>query len=63
MADYRKVAEQYGVRVFIFPKSATSGAEYRAALTAGRKCRAAKKMPPPNFARITKEGNVGSLTE
>ena len=46
---------------FMFPKSATSGAEYRAALTAGRHklLKLAKKMPPPNFARITKEGNVG----
>jgi hypothetical protein len=61
ISEYRKVAEKYGARVFTFPKSYATGAEYRAALTAGRHklLKLAKKMPPPNFARITKEGNAG----
>jgi hypothetical protein len=59
--DNRKAAETHRARVFCFPRCFPSGAEYRAALTAGRHriLRLARKMPPPNFARITREGTVG----
>lgn len=54
-------AKTSGARVFCFPRSYVSGAEYRSALTAGRYklLHYARKMPPPNFARITREGTVG----
>ena len=58
--ENKKAAEVNRARVFCFPRH-TSGAEYRAALTAGRHklLRLARKMPPPNFARISTEGTVG----
>ena len=58
---HKAAAKEYGARVFSFPRSYATGAEYRSALTAGRHklLRLARKMPPPNFARITKEGTVG----
>lgn len=60
-ADSKRIARIRGARVFLFPRAYTSGAEYRAALTAGRHrlLKLARKMPPPNFARITREGSVG----
>ena len=58
--ENRRAAEISGARVFCFPRH-TNGAEYRAALTAGRHrlLKMARKMPPPNFARVSTDGTVG----
>jgi hypothetical protein len=56
-----EAAKKYGARIFLFPRTYTSGVEYRSALIAARHrlLRFAKKIPPPNFVRITKDGMIG----
>ena len=58
--EHGRAAALNGARAFFFPRH-TNGAEYRAALTAGRHklLKLAGKMPPPNFARISTDGIVG----